>query len=196
MEKNENKYEVDVCDNEQMELAVADVLSKLGRIDIAIHNACYCPFEREAVTELTTYEKVFDVNYYGALRLAKCVLPYMKKQKSGKIAFTSSGVGVTGFIEISPYASTKGALEALAKCLSLEYAQDGISFHIIHPPLTRTKSSSPLPVPKEFKADQQKVGYGLAKNIFSKLYATASGRRFKRSDAISFLSKWVSCYQK
>lgn len=38
-------------------------------------------------------------------------------------------------------ASSKGALESLAKCLGLEYAQDGISFHIIHPPLTRTKSS-------------------------------------------------------
>ena len=31
--------------------------------------------------------------------------------------FTSSGVGVTGFMNISPYSSTKGALEALAKCL-------------------------------------------------------------------------------
>lgn len=38
--------------------------------------------------------------------------------------FTSSGVGVTGFMNISPYSSTKGALEALAKCLRIEYAKD------------------------------------------------------------------------
>ena len=57
------------------------------------------------------------MNYYGALRLVKSVLPYMQAQKYGKIIFTSSGVGVTGFIGISPYASTKGALEALAKSL-------------------------------------------------------------------------------
>ena len=37
--------------------------------------------------------------------------------------FTSSGVGVTGFMNISPYSSTKGALEALAKCLRIEYAK-------------------------------------------------------------------------
>ncbi len=163
-------YEVDVRSIEQMKIATRDSVSKTGVIDIAIHNACYCPFEKEEVTELETYERVFDVNYYGALRLVKCVIPYMKKQKNGKILFTSSGVGVTGFIGISPYASTKGALEALAKCLGLEYAEEGISFHIIHPPLTRTKSSSPLPVPNEFKANPQKVGYGLAKHIFSKRF--------------------------
>ena len=57
-----------------------------------------------------------DRNYYGGLRFDKSVIPYMQAQKRGKIIFTSSGVGVTGFIGISPYASTKGALESLAKC--------------------------------------------------------------------------------
>ena len=52
----------------------------------------------------------------------------------------------------------------------LKNASDGISFHIIHPPLTRTKSASPLPVPKEFMADPQKVGFGIAKHIFSKRF--------------------------
>lgn len=163
-------YAVDVRSSEQMSAAISDSASKSRRIDIAIHNACYCPFEREKLTELETYGEVFDVNYYGALRLVKCVVPYMQAQKSGKIIFTSSGVGVTGFVGVSPYASSKGALESLAKCLGLEYAQDGISFHIIHPPLTRTKSSSPLPVPDEFKVDPQAVGYGLAKRVFSKRF--------------------------
>lgn len=116
------------------------------------------------------YERVFDVNYYGGLRLVKSVLPYMQAQKCGKVIFASSGVGVTGFAGISPYASTKGALEALAKCLNLEYASVGVTFHIIHPPLTRTKSAEPLPVPKEFMADPQKVGYGLAKHISSERF--------------------------
>ena len=40
----------------------------------------------------------------------------------------------------------------------------------MHPPLTRTKSASPLPVPNEFKALPEKVGYGLAKHINSKRY--------------------------
>ncbi len=89
----------------------------------------------------------------------------MKSRKSGRVIFTSSGVGVMGFVDISPYASSKSAIEALAKCLAIEYQNYGISFHIFHPPLTRTKSAEPLPVPKEFMADPEKVGVGLAKQI-------------------------------
>ena len=48
--------------------------------------------------------------------------------------------------------------------------KDNITFHIMHPPLTQTKSASPLPVPNEFKASPEKVGYGLAKHINSKRY--------------------------
>ena len=161
----------DVCDDIQIDTAVKEIVAVFSSIDIAIHNACLCTFANENDTELNMYERVFNVNYYGGLRLAKRVLPYMQEQKRGKIIFTSSGVGVTGFIGISPYASTKGALESLAKCLNIEYASDGISFHIIHPPLTRTKSASPLPVPNEFMADPQKVGYGIAKHIFSKRFS-------------------------
>lgn len=161
-------YKTDVCQEMQIRTAIADIIEKFQKVDIVIHNACLCTFGKEADTDLSTYEQVFDVNYYGALRLVKSIVPYMQTQKGGKVIFTSSGVGVTGFIGISPYASTKGALEALAKCLNLEYASDGISFHIIHPPLTRTKSAEPLPVPKEFMADPKKVGHGIANHISSR----------------------------
>lgn len=163
-------YKADVCDEIQIHSTITDIIKKFQRVDFAIHNACLCTFDKEAATDFKTYERVFDVNYYGALRLSKSILPYMQAQKYGKVIFTSSGVGVTGFIGISPYASTKGALEALAKCLNLEYASVGVTFHIFHPPLTRTKSAEPLPVPKEFMADPQKVGYGLAKHISSKRF--------------------------
>lgn len=141
-----------------------------GSIDIAIHNACLCTFGSEPETEIETYKKVMDVNYYGALRLAKAVLPIMREEKKGRLIFTSSGVGVTGFKNISPYASSKGAIESLAKCLEIENERYGISVHIFHPPLTDTGSASGLPIPKEFKASAQKVGQGFAKHIGSKRF--------------------------
>ncbi len=163
-------HKVDLRNYDEVHRAVAETVSEFGSIDIAVHNACKCTFESECETDFDTYKDVFDVNYYGALRLVKSVIPYMTSQKKGRVIFTSSGVGVTGFMNISPYSSTKGALEALAKCLRIEYAKDNISFHIMHPPLTRTKSASPLPVPNEFKALPEKVGYGLAKHINSKRF--------------------------
>lgn len=144
------------------------IAASFQTIDIAIHNACRCTFDSMADTSDEVYQEVFDVNYFGALRLSRAVLPYMKAQHCGRVVFTSSGVGVMGFADISPYASSKGAVEALAKCLSLEYEKEGITFHILHPPLTRTKSSAPFPFPEEYKADPKTVGYGLAENINGK----------------------------
>ena len=168
--KNLMYYKVDLRNIDEVKSAVDESVKTFGTVDIAVHNACKCTFKSEAETDFETYKDVFDVNYFGALRFVKSVTPYMTTQKKGRIIFTSSGVGVTGFMNISPYSSTKGALESLAKCLRIEYAKYNISFHIMHPPLTRTKSASPLPVPEEFKALPEKVGYGLAKNINSKRF--------------------------
>ena len=160
----------DATDKESLSEGIEKAIKEFGNIDIAIHNACLCTFVSEQDTDYEVYKKVMDVNYFGALRLSKLVLPSMRERKQGRIIFTSSGVGVTGFGNISPYASSKGAIEALAKCLEIENLEYGITFHIMHPPLTNTASSSGLPVPKEFMADAEKVGRGLADNICSKKF--------------------------
>ena len=161
------------CDIRE-DAAVKDCVKRsareFGGIDYAIHNACICTFDSMEDTDDKTYKDVFDVNYFGALRLTKAVVPYMKEQGKGSVIYTSSGVGVMGFVNISPYASSKGAIESLAKCMNIEFAGTGITFHIFQPPLTRTKSSSPLPVPNEFMADPEVVGTGLAKRISKKKF--------------------------
>lgn len=162
--------ECDVRNTSGIQEAVKKSATIYGSIDIAVHNACRCTFQSMTETDYSIYEDVFNVNYFGALRLAKCVIPYMEKAGKGKIIFTSSGVGVMGFHNISPYASSKGAIEALAKCLDIEYMDKGISFQIFHPPLTKTISAAPLPVPQDFLADPKIVGCGLARRINKKSY--------------------------
>ncbi len=163
-------FTADAADDVSLSCGIKSAASVLGNIDIAIHNACLCTFKSEPDTDYDIYRKVFEVNYFGALRLSKLALPIMRKAGKGRIIFTSSGVGVMGFGNISPYASSKGAIEALAKCLLIENQAYGISFHLMHPPITNTTSASGLPIPKEFKADPEKVGRGLAKHALSKKF--------------------------
>ncbi len=160
----------DAAKDEDIQYGVSETIKQFGKIDIAVHNACLCTFESASNSSDELYRKVMDINFFGALRLSKAVLPAMRKQGFGRIIFTSSGVGVTGFGNISPYASSKGAIEALAKCLEIENQEYGISFHLFHPPLTNTASSSGLPVPKEMMAAPQKVGKGLAEHIGAKKF--------------------------
>jgi len=155
----------DVRDRDRVAVCVRESTERFGGVDYAIHNACRCTFDSFADTDEGTYRDVLDVNYFGALHLARSVLPQMIQQHHGRVIFTSSMVGVMGFTSISPYASSKGAIESLAKCLAIEYRPAGISFHLFHPPLTRTASAAPLPVPTQFMADPETVGTGLAKHL-------------------------------
>jgi NAD(P)-dependent dehydrogenase (short-subunit alcohol dehydrogenase family) len=163
----------DVSDDKAVKDAVRKTLGAFGQIDFAVHNACICPFKSLEELKLDDYRRVMDVNFFGAVILTKAVLPYMLERNSGSVCYTSSGVGVSGFINISSYASSKGAIEAFAKCMRLEYKDTGISFHILHPPLTDTKSSAPLPVPREFKASAEKVGRGFAARLSKKKFIIA-----------------------
>ena len=151
----------DVTDNDGVAAAVHQTEATFGGIDIAVHNSCLCLFKSLDGHALQDYRRVMEVNFIGAGILAKAVLPGMLSRKSGKICFTSSGVGVTGFINISAYAASKGAIEAFAKCMKLEYQGSGVSFHILHPPLTDTKSSAGLPVPKEIQGFGGEGGQGV-----------------------------------
>lgn len=160
--------EADARDDQSVFEGVQKAYDCFGSIDVAIHNACLCTFKSEPDTDIDTYRRVMDVNYFGALRLAKAVLPRMREAGRGRLIFTSSAVGVTGFRNISPYASSKGAIESLAKCLEIENSAFGISVHLFHPSLTNTDSASGLLVPDEIKADPREVGRGLARNLWSK----------------------------
>jgi len=163
-------FKCDVRDKESVKVAVNQTNTQFGSIYYAVHNACLCLFKSFEEHIIEDYDRVMDVNFHGAINLTKAVLPIMKMQRQGKLCFISSGVGITGYMNISSYACSKGSIEALAKCLRIEYADSGITFHIMHPPLTNTKSSSPLPIPKEFKALPEKVGKGFIKHIDSKKF--------------------------
>lgn len=95
-------HKVDLRSYDEVKTAVDKTAAEFGTFDIAVHNACKCTFESEADTDFDTYKDVFEVNYFGALRFVKSVVPYMSMQKKGKVIFTSSAVGVTGFVNISP----------------------------------------------------------------------------------------------
>lgn len=155
----------DVTDPERVQAVVDEVVRQWGGVDILINNAClalFTPFDERTQDDI---RREFEVNYFGYLNLIRAVLPGMKKQEHGVVHNFSSGVGFTGMPGMTGYTSTKGAIEALTRTLALEYASQGITFNVMHPPLTRTNSAAGFGVPLEMMADPQIVGRGLAKLV-------------------------------
>jgi NAD(P)-dependent dehydrogenase (short-subunit alcohol dehydrogenase family) len=56
----------------------------------------------------------------------------------------------------------------MTRTLALEFKKYGIIVNIMHPPLTNTKSASPLGIPSQAMDDPVRVGRNLAKKILSK----------------------------
>lgn len=108
-------------------------LEEINRVNILINNAGYANggFVEEIPTE--EYRKQFETNLFGAISITQLVLPYMRKQKSGKIINISSISGQVGFPGLSPYVSSKYALEGWSESLRLEVKPFGIDVALIEP---------------------------------------------------------------
>ncbi|MBL8063194.1 MAG: SDR family oxidoreductase [Anaerolineales bacterium] len=158
-------FRCDVTNPQRIQTVVDEIFSQWGKVDVLINNAClalFIPFEERSLDDI---RREFEVNYFGYLNMIRAVLPIMKKQGRGVVHNFSSGVGFTGMPGMTGYTSTKGAVESLTRTLALEYASLGITFNVIHPPLTRTKSSSGLGIPPEMMADPAIVGRKLARQV-------------------------------
>ena len=170
-------FNCDVTDGVGIKEIISLIAEKWERVDVLVNNVClaiFKPFEQKTIEET---RREFDVNYFGYLNTITAVLPYMKAKGKGFIHNISSGVGITGFPGIHGYASTKGAIESLTRTLALEFEKYGICVNLMHPPLTNTKSASPLGIPVQAMDNPTRVGRNLAKQIRSTKSVIASDFR-------------------
>ncbi len=127
-------YKVDIRDKKLIFSCINDIVKRFGKIDILVNNAGVAklmPFE-EMTDEVRDFH--FDVNIKGTWNVSQAVLPYMKKQKYGKIVNLSSVTGpmVADSGEVA-YATTKAALIGFTKGLAMEVVKDGITVNAICP---------------------------------------------------------------
>lgn len=129
----EMKLELDVSNKESIENAVNKVVRQYGKIDILINNAGYSV--RAAIEEIDLQEmsKMFEVNVYGIIRMIQAVVPYMRKQNSGKIINLGSISGkLTGCVN-GGYCASKHAIEAISDAARLELQSFGIEVSLLEP---------------------------------------------------------------
>jgi NAD(P)-dependent dehydrogenase (short-subunit alcohol dehydrogenase family) len=124
---------MDVTDDQSVEQAVGAVVDREGRLDIVVNNAGMAiagPVE-DTLTE--DAKRQFEVNFFGAVRVCRAVLPAMRQQRSGYIVNIGSIGGVLAIPYQAMYSASKFALEGLSEALRMEVRPFGVRVVIIEP---------------------------------------------------------------
>ncbi len=130
--------EADLTSPESPQVAAQEALKQWGTLDILVNNAGIARIHPALEMPLAAWEETMAVNVRAPFLLAQALAPRMIEQRWGKIINISSQTGVIALEDHAAYATSKGALNALTKSLTAEWAQHNIQVNAICPTVILT----------------------------------------------------------
>ena len=135
---------MDVTDSESVNSAVAIVEEKFGRIDVLVANAGVTKDGLVMRMSDSDFDSVMNTNLNGAFRVARACTRGMMKQKSGRMIFIGSVVGLLGSAGQVNYAATKSGLIGMARSFARELGSRGITANVVAPGFVETEMTAVL----------------------------------------------------
>lgn len=175
--------QVDVSRGKQVEAAMKQVNSSLGRIDILVNNAGITRDNLIMRLKEEDWDQVIDTNLKGVFLCTKAVIRTMMKQKSGRIINISSVVGVMGNPGQANYVAAKAGVLGLTKTTAKELASRGITVNAIAPGFIETDMTAVL----DEQVKQQMLGV-IPLGRFGSAQDVAETVKFLASDAASYIT--------
>ena len=128
----------DLNDENQIKMAVNNVLLSNPSIDILVNNAATIHTALFQMTSIKKLKEVFETDFFSQALFTQYILKSMIKNKTGSILYISSTSALDGNEGRSAYSSAKASMIAQAKVLSREVGKYNIRVNTIAPGLTDT----------------------------------------------------------
>lgn len=123
----------DVGSEEDARRTVAEVVARHGRLDILVNNAGIGSFAPLVETDLSSFERVYRTNVFGAFLMAREAARQFVRQRSGHLVNISSTAGTKGFEGGTVYASSKFALRGMTECWREELRRSNVRVMLVNP---------------------------------------------------------------
>jgi NAD(P)-dependent dehydrogenase (short-subunit alcohol dehydrogenase family) len=166
---------LDVCDDASVQQAVRDVVARASAIDVLINNAGVAYMGTVEDLRLEDWQRQFDTNLFGVLRVTQAVLPHMRERRQGRILMMSSVAGLITAPVQGAYSSSKHALEGLSNALRNEVYSFGIDVALIEPGYIVTGiQKAALELTREYTTKFKTSPYS---SLYAKFFTSANKSR-------------------
>jgi 3-oxoacyl-[acyl-carrier protein] reductase len=174
----------DITDLSEAETVAKAAIDEFGKIDILANvaggaiGAEIGPF---ANSRKEVWDKIINLNLYGAINCTRAVINHMIKQKSGKIVSIASIAGMFGQSGTADYSAAKAGIIGFTKALAKEVGQYGINANAVSPGIIGTDRV--LAFPEDFK-----------QNLIQKVFLKRLGKPEDIASMIVFLASDETSY--
>ncbi len=133
--------QIDISDFHQVTEMINKTIERHGKIDILINTVGILRESSILETSKDEWDKTLHINLDSVFNLCKGVIPYMVKQKKGKIVNFTSIAGQRGSSLSVHYGSSKAGIIGFTKSLAKEVGRYGINVNAIAPGIIRSDMS-------------------------------------------------------
>ena len=134
----------DISSFESAEEMVNKIIEEFGKIDVLVNNAGITKDMLLMRMKKEDFESVIDVNLVGTFNITKNVIPFMMKQRSGRIINISSVVGISGNAGQTNYSASKAGIIGFTKSLAKEVGSRNILVNAVAPGFIETQMTDVL----------------------------------------------------
>ena len=112
--------------------SVARTVDSLGRLDVLVNNAAE-QHPQDSIEKITAeqLERTFRTNLFSFFYMTKAALPHLREGSA--IVNTTSVTAYKGSPQLLDYSSTKGAIVAFTRSLSMGLAEKGVRVNAVAP---------------------------------------------------------------
>jgi len=135
-------HRLDVTDPGSIDLAVSDVVSRHGKIDVLVANAGIGSNLPALEVTADHWDSMMDVNLKGTFFTAQACARHMISAGSGRIIAISSQASVVGIRDHVAYCASKGGVNQMVRVLALEWAPLGLTVNAVAPTFIYTPGTA------------------------------------------------------
>jgi len=134
---------LDVTNDDDVQAA-----AKLGFIDLLVNNAGIAGYGNPLRMNFEDAVREMNVNYFGALRMARALAPAMIEHGEGMIVNVATAFAKVNLPIVGTYCATKAALLSLGQALRAYLSDKGVHVITVMPTTIDTEMSKGADVPK------------------------------------------------